>query len=197
MTTNQQNPAAGTLPAAPADRSIPNRVYLLATFLGDLAKALKSMAAQDTTSGTRPDGRPLMLPGDRDVITVQGRTLGKVTMTKGRTTVRVDTTHPQFIAWVKENHPEHIVETVAPAFVELLKKQVAERGGPVDETTGEIIPGVTITHGDPGLTRRLEPEIQKALEDPQRIRAVYEVLAADDTAILPMLPPADTREVSR
>lgn len=53
------------------------------------------------------------------------------------------------LAWVKENRPDQIRETVEPAYVKALLKAVDAEGVAADETTGEVIPGLELVDGKP------------------------------------------------
>ena len=47
-----------------------------------------------------------------------------------------------FLAWVKSDHPEALVESVHPDFrAQVLKRAVADDAGVYDPDTGEVIPG--------------------------------------------------------
>lgn len=93
--------------------------------------------------------------GDRITVTLSGRKLASVTMTTGATRAKV-TDEDKLARWVSENHPSEVetVTRVRPAYLEQLKSQAKKAGHPVDPTTGEEIPGLEVTTGEPHPTVR-------------------------------------------
>lgn len=75
-----------------------------------------------------------------------GTRIGSVKRSKPRRTPAV-TDDAAVLAWVKENRPEEIVESVNPAFLDYLKAQAKKHGEAVYEPTGEIVPGVEMVTG--------------------------------------------------
>lgn len=97
----------------------------LATFADD-------MDSGDSKAATLDDGTPL----------------GKVYKSKGKTTPTV-TDEAALLAWVRANHPDEIEETIRPAYRTALLETAKRYGEPVDETSGEIVPGIELRHGEP------------------------------------------------
>ncbi|MFD9947725.1 hypothetical protein ACFWYW_56805 [Nonomuraea sp. NPDC059023] len=120
---------------------------LVANAADQHAKALKSH---------RPDGSPLMGVGGREVVFLGTTQLGITRMDAGPTKVELDGTDPQVVAWVKNHAKYHdqIREIVEPAFVTKLKAHARKAGAPV-APTGEPIPGMTISVGDPKVVEQL------------------------------------------
>jgi len=89
---------------------------------------------------------PLMEPGEKMKATLPG---GMPIGTVQRTEVakRVDVNLDELLPWVRRNRPDQILETVADAYIAHLVDVCKKRGVAVDETTGEIIPGVELRDG--------------------------------------------------
>lgn len=84
-----------------------------------------------------------------------GDVIGFVTVKKGSVSPAV-TDREKFAAWVAEAHPEEIetvvpdpITRVRPAYEKRLLDAAKKAGVPVDTSTGEEIPGVTVRQGDP------------------------------------------------
>jgi hypothetical protein len=101
--------------------------------------ALQELGVRGAMEARMPDGTPL----------------GTVSIRKGRVTAKV-TDLDALTEWVENHHPEHIVTvtSVRPAYVSVLLKQAQDAGAPVDKT-GEVIPGVSVTEGEPYLATTL------------------------------------------
>lgn len=80
--------------------------------------------------------------------------LGKLTITRGRESVRI-IDEKAFIAWVKEHNPGEIVESVRESYRKALLKQV--------QATGELPDGVELRQGDPFPTVTLAPGATEAV----------------------------------
>jgi hypothetical protein len=74
--------------------------------------------------------------------------LGHCQKTLGRTTVQV-TDMAALTDWVRQRHPTEIVESVRESYLKRIKDDAKHYGGPVDPATGEVIPGMEVTSGDP------------------------------------------------
>jgi hypothetical protein len=85
-----------------------------------------------------------------------GTRIGSVKRSKAKRTPVV-TDEAAVLAWVRENRPEEIVESVRPAFVEYLKGQARKHGEAVYEATGEIVPGVEMREGAPSYLPQPDP----------------------------------------
>lgn len=89
---------------------------------------------------------PLMEPGEKMKATLPGgMPIGTVQRTELAKSVNVN--HTELLAWVRRNRPDQIEETVSPAYVAHLTAMCKTLGAAVDETTGEIIPGVELREG--------------------------------------------------
>lgn len=72
-----------------------------------------------------------------------GVELGTVTLTGGKEKATV-TNEAALLEWVKVNRPDQLRSIVEPAYVKALLKQADKEGAAVDETTGEVIPGIDV-----------------------------------------------------
>jgi len=95
-------------------------------------------------------------PGDTVAGRWNGQTVGKATMTKGRTKLAVVDEHA-FINWLAGHHPTEIVSQPNPAFMRLLETRAKELGAPVD-FNGEVIPGLELQDGPAYVSVRRDPE---------------------------------------
>lgn len=77
--------------------------------------------------------------------------LCKASWSKGSQKVVV-TNERAFLAWVKENHPTEIVESVNPAYLTSLKQV----GDVVIDKDGQVADGVEVVTGKPSLSVRSE-----------------------------------------
>lgn len=113
------------------------------------AKTVLSSAAELATG----DRLTASLPGEG------GRKVATVTRANGRTTATVDDERG-LLAWCKEHYPTevHTVEQVRPAFVEKLKSASADVGEGVDPATGNPLPFIKVSTGDPYTTVKLEKD---------------------------------------
>lgn len=84
-----------------------------------------------------------------------GTRLGKVTKASGKQTPQVVDEHA-FLTWVQQNHPSEIQESVRPAFRDKILGTVKVHGQAVDDSTGEIVPGIELRLGDPYISFRSE-----------------------------------------
>ncbi|BBC28664.1 hypothetical protein [Mycobacterium phage PR] len=87
--------------------------------------------------------------------TIAGRygdeVLCKASWSKGSSKIVV-VNEAALIAWVKEQHPTEIVESVNPAYMKTLKAV----GENVIDGDGEVVPGVEVVTGSPTLSVRSE-----------------------------------------
>ena len=121
------------------------RLAVLKILVAELATAKKAADAEIRDTWRRGDRLTAALPN--------GKLVGAVTLAKGRATANI-TDPDAYETWVRTVHPEQI-ETVPattrinPAFTDRLKAAARQLGVPVDAETGEIVPGITVTDGDP------------------------------------------------
>lgn len=95
-------------------------------------------------------------PGDTIGGSWDGQLLGKATMTAGRTRLVV-TDEGKLLAWLQSNHPTEIVISPNQAYLKALES-TARNVGAVIDNQGEIVPGVELTHGDPYVSVRKQPD---------------------------------------
>jgi hypothetical protein len=91
-----------------------------------------------------------------------GTRIGSVKRSKAKRTPVV-TDEAAVLAWVRENRPEEIVESVRPAFLDYLKGQARKHGEAVYEATGEIVPGVEMRVGAPSYLPQPDPAMVPAI----------------------------------
>lgn len=85
-----------------------------------------------------------------------GTKLGKVSYVSGRNSATV-TDERALLAWTKANRPDEVVSTVRESFVTYLKDSAKRHDGfAVDESTGEIVPGMSMREGNPYIMFRAE-----------------------------------------
>jgi len=77
-------------------------------------------------------------------------TLGTISMSVGPRRAAV-TNEPALAMWVAANHPDQMVSTVDPAYVEALLEASKAAGEPCSPDGELDIPGLTVTSGDPVL----------------------------------------------
>lgn len=126
---------------------------VLTTLVGD-AKKVADCEVRDTWR-----------PGDRNSAeTPAGVLLGAVTLAKGKTVAKLSDV-AAYEAWVKHVHPEEIetvtITRVRPEFTERLMSAARQLGTPVDASTGESVPGITVERGDPYPTVRLASDAKE------------------------------------
>jgi hypothetical protein len=93
-----------------------------------------------------------------------GTDLGAVCLSAGRTSAKV-TDPAAFLAWVAQRHPSELVQAVRDSFTKKILDAVTAAGEPVDTATGEVIPGVEVTTGDPFLTVRPTDEAKTRMRE--------------------------------
>jgi hypothetical protein len=105
---------------------------------------------RDAKAALERQARDQMEPGDRTAVKFGDELLGLVTLANGRRSTKVDDPGA-LLAWVKDAYPTEVVtsEQIRPAFLKLLLDRAKDTGEPVDPHTGEVIPGVSFTAGDP------------------------------------------------
>ena len=80
-----------------------------------------------------------------------GTKIGAVSYRKGAVTARV-TDEAAALAWCLQKHPEHIMQAIRPAFLAKLLDEAKKEGVGVDTSSGEILPWITVSQSDPGIT---------------------------------------------
>jgi hypothetical protein len=146
-----------------------------AKLVGDEIKNIEQAAKAELLEACTAAGvRTLDVEGD------DGTKLATVSKTKGRTTATVD--ESALLAWVKANRPDQIREVVAPAYIESLKKLAVEHGAAVDETTGEVIPGIEVDTSDPSITTRPTAEAKALMRDLLKGSDLLELAGGDTGA---------------
>lgn len=115
--------------------------------VADMVKDARSVADEATGQALEE--------GDRITATLGGHKLAAVSMAAGSTRCRV-VDEDKLAAWVEQNYPTEVEYTVRvrPVFLKQLQDAAKKAGAPVDPTTGEEIPGLEVTTGEPHPTVR-------------------------------------------
>jgi hypothetical protein len=122
------------------------RTVVAAAALGAQAKAVEKAAKAELLELCGKTGATTLKVKDDD-----GTALATISMSEGRKSADV-TNETALLAWVRKNRPDHIRETVADGYVKSLLKLALENGAAVDEDTGEVIPGIDVSQGDPYIS---------------------------------------------
>jgi hypothetical protein len=93
-----------------------------------------------------------------------GVRLGKFTKTRGRLTPTI-TDERKFLQWVQDRYPDEIEQTIRPAFRTKILDTAKKHGEAVDLSTGEVVPGIELRHGDPYISFRSEPGYQEVVAE--------------------------------
>lgn len=102
---------------------------------------------------------PRIEPGERIRAELpDGTVIGAVTIGKAAETPTV-TDERALLAWVKENRPTEITESVNTAYVDALKKQVKAHGYAFVPDTGEIIPGIGLKTSTPSYRPTVDRDL--------------------------------------
>lgn len=126
---------------------------------------------------------PLMEPGEKMKATLPGGIpIGTVQRTEVSKVVRIH--NNELLPWVKKHRPDQIQEFVSVAYVAHLQELCKKHGVAVDETTGEIIPGVELHEGTSSF--RINPS------DDGRAYVLQKLRELSDIGILDL--PAGTTE---
>jgi hypothetical protein len=140
-------------------RELALRFALLKVLTDELKKA-KAAADLAVRDGWRPGDRlTATLPGTDD--------LGTVTLANGKTVARL-ADEAAYEGWVRKVHPEAIetipaTERINPDFTARLMAAAQKLGVAVDAETGEQVPGIEVTQGDPYPMVKLTPEARDAV----------------------------------
>lgn len=140
-------------------REMALRFALLKVLTDELKKA-KAASDCEIRDGWRPGDRlTATLPGNAD--------LGTVTLANGAKKAHL-ADEAAYEEWVRKVHPEAI-ETVPattrinPEFTDRLMAAARKLGVAVDAETGEQVPGIEVTQGDPYPMVKLTPEARDAV----------------------------------
>lgn len=139
-------------------RELALRFALLKVLTEELGKAKKA-SDSEIRDGWRPGDRlTATLPGNADI--------GTVTLANGKTTAKLSDQRA-FEEWVKSTHPDWMttvtLTVVDPGHVERLMAAAQKLGVAVDADTGEAVPGIEVTQGDPYPMVKLTPEARDAV----------------------------------
>lgn len=118
--------------------------------IADAAKERQSEAKQELAG---------MESGDTIAAKLDGRLVGKASLTSGRSKLVV-TDERKLLEWVKEHHPTEIVEAVNPAFMQTF--------GTVEGLAhwqGEPVSFLTVAEGAPYITIRKDPNAADVVAD--------------------------------
>ncbi len=136
--------------------------------------ARQAMAAQLLSSVITAECKPVkadllasMLDSGVERVRVtddNGINLGAVSITAGRKSARV-VDDRAFLAWVADRYPQEVVSMVRESFTRMLLDAATAAGDPVDAKTGEVIPGVEISAGEPYLTVRPAADAKARMRD--------------------------------
>jgi hypothetical protein len=142
------------------DRETAVRLALLKV-LSEMLGETKTAAAGVVKKDWRPGDRlTAVLPG--------GVSVGTVSMSNGATTSKV-ADEISFTEWVRKTHPEQVetvkFDRVKPAFQERLLSAARKLGTAVDAETGEEVPGITISAGDPYPSVKLAEDARTAVAE--------------------------------
>lgn len=139
-------------------KDIAKRV-VAAKLVGDEIKNIEKAAKGELLDQMRDLGvRSLDVEGDGGV------KLAVVSKTAGRTSAKV-VDEAALLRWVKVHRPDQLVQVVADAYVKAVLKTAVEHGDAVDEETGEVIPGIEVTEGDPFVSARPTPEAKARMRE--------------------------------
>lgn len=112
-------------------------------------------AAKDRQDEAKAELRQLE-PGDTIAAKVNGQLVGKATMANGRAKLVV-TDESQLLAFIRDNHPTELVQSVNPAYLKALEAKAKEVGAVIDDQ-GEFVPGVELVAGAPYVSVRRDKE---------------------------------------
>ncbi|SDH69281.1 hypothetical protein SAMN05421505_120102 [Sinosporangium album] len=169
----------------PLSREDASSVYLAGRLLEEIAKKLIALGGEAMAARTSDD-LPVLPAGDCQSGYLGGLRLGSTRMDPPKITASLRADDPELVQWALDSpHYRHNVLTVqvlAPAVVEQIKKHAAKVGAPVDPN-GEIVPGLTVTTGDPTPYKQLHKPLRDELVAPERIHALALALLAGEAAL--------------
>lgn len=93
---------------------------------------------------------PTLEPGEKVKAQLPGGlVVGSVQRTETPRAVRVNLT--QLMPWVEKNRPDQMTSTIQDAYLTHLMQLCKKHGHAIDESTGEIIPGIELADGTPSF----------------------------------------------
>jgi predicted metalloendopeptidase len=127
-----------------------SRTVIAAKLVADEFKALEAEAKARVLELSKETGATTFTVKDDD-----DTKLGTVSVSDGKTSAEI-TNEAALYQWVKKNRPDQLVEVIAPAYLKALLKAAVESGDgvAVDEDSGEVIPGIEVSVGDPYVSSR-------------------------------------------
>lgn len=158
--------------------------------MGDMKEAARSaMAAQlvsklvgEHAGRFKADLLALMADTGAERVRVaddDGTDLGAMSVAAGRVSAKV-VDQGAFTAWVADRYPFELVQQVRDAFARKLLDAAAAVGVPVDTVTGEVIPGVEVSTGEPFLTVRPTAAAKDRMRETLRASGLLSLPAAGD-----------------
>ncbi len=126
-----------------------------------ILKALRSRVAEAYETARNGTDNEMDV-GDRKAVHLSDGKLGDVIKANASRRAAV-TDEESFLKWVAKNHPEEIVQSVRPAFRSKILNDTKRYEEAVDVTTGEIVPGVELTKGEPYITVRLADDANERI----------------------------------
>lgn len=132
--------------------------------MGDVKGAARSaMAAQLLSAVIADEHKPVKVTLLADLLDLgaerirvtddDGAELGAVVVAAGKPKARV-VDERAFLAWVVDRYPAEVVQVVRESFARAVLAAATAAGDPIDARTGEVIPGVEMSAGEPYLTVR-------------------------------------------
>ncbi|MER5322333.1 hypothetical protein [Streptosporangium roseum] len=185
MSTTDETTVAPEQGAPALDRAGASHVYVVGRILEELAKALYSYGGAQL-SATKPNGALVLPIEDRESAFIGGRRAGRVQMYAPKVTATLKPDNPALVAWAKGNeryqHNVITIEVLTPAVVTALKAHAVKVGAPVDQY-GEVVPGLSLTEGEPTPTKSLDKTFMEELLAPERIEQLVADIIAGAVAL--------------
>lgn len=116
------------------------------------AAVLKEL--KDRNDKTRARVQGTLKPGDRRTVWLDDTEIGAVSRNRATTAWVVDD-RDAFTAWVAETYPEAILTVTTSSVVPAWEKELL--ASPVDQSTGEIPPGLKQVTSTPGVVVKPNP----------------------------------------
>jgi hypothetical protein len=112
-----------------------------------------------------------------EVTVPSGEVVATVTVAGGGSTPAVHY-EDMFLTWVKENHPDEVVESVRPTFSKALFGRLEQAGDKwVDSATGEVVAGIGARLKSEYISVRFKPEGREAVAEAWRGGEIGALLA--------------------
>lgn len=120
-------------------------------------------------------------PGDRLTAALpDGTCVGTVTLANGKKTAKIDNAI-DFTEWARKAHPDQIetvkFDRVKPDFAERLLSAARQRGVAVDAETGEVVPGIEVSQGDPYPMVKLTDDAREAVAKAWQVGELAELVS--------------------